>query len=57
MDSSIVIRTLVVEENRITAQAGGGIVADSSPTLEYEESLSKVRALLRCLDPEDRSGI
>ncbi|MBL23531.1 MAG: aminodeoxychorismate synthase, component I [Rhodospirillaceae bacterium] len=57
MDTSIVIRTLVVEENQIIAQAGGGIVADSQPTLEYEESMSKARALLRCLDPKNQSGL
>ena len=57
MDSSIVIRTLIVETASIIAQAGGGIVADSSPELEYDETLHKVRALLRCLDPEDHSGL
>ncbi len=57
MDSSIVIRTLIVDIDSIIAQAGGGIVADSSPELEYDESLHKVRALLRCLDPEDHSGL
>ena len=57
MDSSIVIRTLIVEKNSIIAQAGGGIVADSSPELEYDETLHKVRALLRCLDPEDHSEL
>ena len=55
MDTSIVIRSLICEKDRIIAQAGGGIVADSLSKLEYDESLHKVRALLRCLDPEDRS--
>jgi para-aminobenzoate synthetase component 1 len=46
MDSSIVIRTLVITPDRVVAQAGGGIVADSDPAGEYEEQLLKVRPLL-----------
>ena len=42
MDSSILIRTLLATEDRIVAQAGGGIVADSDPALEYEETLVKI---------------
>lgn len=52
MDSSIVIRTLTVKGETVVAQAGGGIVADSSPVAEYEESLTKVAPLLRALDPK-----
>ena len=51
MDSSIVIRTMVVSDRRVVLQAGGGIVADSSPADEYEESLVKARSLMRCLSP------
>ena len=50
MDSSIVIRTLVMNGNKIVAQAGGGIVAESSPSQEYEESLTKAHALLAALN-------
>jgi para-aminobenzoate synthetase component 1 len=46
MDSSIVIRSLVGDAARLCAQAGGGIVAESDPALEYEESLLKVAPLL-----------
>ena len=46
MDSSIVIRSLVVDGDEIIAQAGGGIVADSVPALEYEEAMVKLRPLL-----------
>ncbi len=46
MDSSIVIRTLVPNGRSLVAQAGGGIVAESDPAQEYEESLAKVRPLL-----------
>jgi len=41
MDSSIVIRTFVMKNNKIYFQVGGGIVADSDPDEEYEETLHK----------------
>lgn len=47
MDSSIVIRTLVRAGDTLLAQAGGGIVADSVPADEYEESLVKIAPLLK----------
>ncbi len=50
MDSSIVIRTLVRVGATLTAQAGGGIVAESDPALEYEESVLKVKPLLGVLE-------
>ncbi|MDZ5646173.1 aminodeoxychorismate synthase component I [Nitrospirillum sp. BR 11828] len=52
MDSSIIIRTLAVAGDDVVVQAGGGIVADSDPAAEYEESLVKARALLTALDPD-----
>ncbi|PGH55758.1 aminodeoxychorismate synthase, component I [Azospirillum palustre] len=50
MDSSIVIRTLTVTPDRVVAQAGGGIVADSDPDGEHDEMMVKIRPLLRALD-------
>lgn len=50
LDTCIVIRTLVREGNTITVQAGAGIVYDSVPEKEYEETRSKARALLRALE-------
>ena len=50
MDSSIVIRTLTVTPDRVIAQAGGGIVADSDPGGEHDEMMVKIRPLLRALD-------
>ncbi len=47
MDTAIAIRTVVVHGGRAFVQAGGGVVADSDPTGEYEETLNKARALLR----------
>ena len=49
MDLNIAIRTLVRAAGRIHAQVGGGIVADSDPALEYEETLHKGRALFQAL--------
>src|SRR5690606_21689854 len=49
MDTAIAIRTLVVADGRAYVQAGAGIVADSVPAKEYEETLAKARALLRVL--------
>jgi para-aminobenzoate synthetase component 1 len=54
MDSSIVIRTLVIKDGQVAAQAGGGIVADSDPAAEYDESMDKVGALLQSLDPGEQ---
>ena len=50
LDFCIAIRTLVLEGGTATVQAGGGIVADSNPTAEYEESLHKARAVVRALE-------
>ncbi len=50
MDSSIVIRSLVGDDMHIYAQAGGGIVADSDPALEYAESLVKAAPMLAALN-------
>ncbi|CBS89074.1 aminodeoxychorismate synthase component I [Azospirillum lipoferum] len=50
MDSSIVIRTLTVTPDRVIAQAGGGIVADSDPAAEHDEMMVKIRPQLRALD-------
>lgn len=48
-DSSILIRTFVLFQNTLQFQAGGGIVLDSNPQLEYEETLVKAAALIKTL--------
>jgi anthranilate synthase component 1 len=50
MDTCIAIRTLVMQGNRVHLQAGAGIVADSVPDKEYEETLSKLKALAVAID-------
>jgi anthranilate synthase component 1 len=49
MDTCIVIRTFVLDGDRLSIQAGAGIVADSVPEREFEETLHKSRALVRAL--------
>ena len=48
-DLNIVIRTFIIKNDRAYYQVGGGIIADSIPELEYEESLDKARALMKAL--------
>lgn len=50
MDTCIAIRTMIMKDDRVYIQAGAGIVADSDPTLEYQETLNKARALIRTLE-------
>ena len=50
LDSCIAIRTIVMREHVALAQAGAGIVADSVPEREYEETLNKARALFRAVE-------
>jgi anthranilate synthase component 1 len=52
LNSAIAIRTMVVRHHTVNVQAGAGLVADSEPEKEYEETLNKARGLLeaiRCL--------
>jgi len=50
MDLSVVIRSAVVADNRVMLQLGGGIVADSEPASEWEETVAKGERLARVLD-------
>ena len=50
MDTAIVLRTAVLRNGMLYAQAGGGIVHDSSPEGEWQETLSKLRAVLRAAE-------
>ena len=47
MDTAIAIRTAVIKNDTLYVQAGGGIVADSVPNLEWKESMNKARAIFR----------
>jgi anthranilate synthase component 1 len=50
LDSCITIRTMVIKGNKAYIQAGAGIVADSVPEMEYEETINKAKALLKALE-------
>ncbi len=50
MDTCIALRTMVFRDGVASLQAGGGIVADSTPEGEYQESLHKMRALVRAIE-------
>ena len=51
LDSCIAIRTLTLDEDGVASvQAGAGIVADSIPELEYEETVNKARALFHAIE-------
>ena len=49
MDTCIALRTIVVQDQVAYLQAGAGIVADSDPTAEYQETLNKARGLLQAI--------
>jgi anthranilate synthase component I len=50
LDSCIALRTMVIKNGVAYVQAGGGVVADSTPIGEYQETLNKSRALLAALE-------
>jgi len=50
VDTCIVLRTGLVKDGVLYVQAGGGVVADSDPDAEYEETLQKARALKRAAE-------
>jgi len=54
LDSCIAIRTLVVKDGKAYIQAGGGIVADSIPEKEYQETINKSRALIKAVEMAER---
>jgi len=57
MDLNIVIRTFLIKENKVFFQVGGGIVADSDPEKEYQETLDKAKALIQSLQKENSNGL
>ncbi len=56
MDTCIALRTLVVQGNKAYIQAGGGVVADSVPADEYQETLNKARVLLKAIEITEQRG-
>jgi anthranilate synthase component 1 len=56
LDSCIAIRTMLMLGKKAFLQAGGGIVADSDPVREFEESMNKAQAVLRAVESARHSG-
>ena len=54
LDTAITIRTIVAADTTAYIQAGAGIVADSVPANEYQESMNKAMALLRAIEVAER---
>ena len=50
MDTCIVLRTAVVKDGTMYVQAGGGVVADSDPESEFQETVNKAKALMAAAD-------
>ena len=50
MDTCIALRTMVIQGNHVYVQAGAGLVADSVPATEYQETLNKAKGLLKAID-------
>lgn len=54
MDTCITLRTALIKDKKMYIQAGGGVVADSDPEAEYQESRNKARALIRAAEQAHR---
>jgi anthranilate synthase component 1 len=54
MDTCIVLRTAVIKDGTMYVQAGGGVVADSDPEAEYQETVDKAKALIAAADEATR---
>jgi len=54
MDTCIIIRTIIIKKGIAYVQAGAGIVADSHPESEYEETLNKARALIKAIEVAEK---
>jgi anthranilate synthase component 1 len=57
LDSCIALRTLVAKNGRAYIQAGGGVVADSVPEREYQETVNKARAIVSALEIAHHAGM
>jgi len=57
MDMAIAIRTMVMSKGIAYIQAGGGIVYDSVPEREYEETMNKAQALLKAVDQAESASL
>ena len=49
MDTCIALRTALIKNKKVYVQAGAGIVADSNPEKEYQETVNKAKALIEAI--------
>jgi anthranilate synthase component 1 len=56
MDTCLAIRTMVGRGNTVSVQAGAGIVADSDPSTEFQETVNKASAMLRAIDAAESNS-
>jgi anthranilate synthase component 1 len=56
MDTCLAIRTMVRRGNTVSVQAGAGIVADSDPSTEFQETVNKASAMLRAIDSAESNN-
>ena len=49
MDTALALRTMLIKDGKVYIQAGGGVVADSDPSAEFDESVNKAKAMVRAL--------
>jgi len=54
MDLAIAIRTLVIKDGKVHLQAGAGIVADSDPAAEYQETVNKAMAVVKAIEAAEQ---
>jgi len=57
MDTCIAIRTMVIKDGKAYVQAGGGVVFDSVPESEYQETVNKARAQFRAVEVAERGEL
>ena len=57
LETAITIRTLVLKDGIAHIQAGGGVVADSDPATEYQETLNKAHAVLAAVGEAERMAV
>jgi anthranilate synthase component 1 len=57
LDTCITLRTALLKGSHAYFQAGGGVVADSVPSLEYEETCNKAEAIVRALEVAQSRGL
>jgi len=57
MDTCIAIRTILIKDGVAYVQAGGGVVADSLPSHEYQETVNKAKAMIKAIEMAQRGSI